>query len=69
MSAEPRKLFEKDWSKVRGSMQGLHGEGKSFGIMRTAKIKTLGNMGASLQGVECRRGQDRIIRRFSGSVS
>lgn len=49
MSAEPRKLFEKDWSKVRGSMQGLHGEGKSFGIMRTAKIKTLGNMGASLQ--------------------
>ena len=49
MSAEPRKLLDEGWSKVRGSMQGLHGEGKSFGIMRTAKIKTLGNMGASLQ--------------------
>lgn len=49
MSAQPRKLLDEGWSKVRGSMQGLHGEGKSFGIMRTAKIKTLGNMGASLQ--------------------
>lgn len=49
MSSESRKLFEEGWSKVRGSMQGLHGDGKSFGIMRTAKIKTLGNMGASLQ--------------------
>lgn len=49
MSAEPRKLLDEGWSRVRGSMQGLQGEGKSFGIMRTAKIKTLGNMGASLQ--------------------
>lgn len=49
MSAEPHKLLDEGWSKVRGSMQGLHGDGKSFGIMRTAKIKTLGNMGASLQ--------------------
>ncbi|MCI5102133.1 MobV family relaxase [Phaeobacter italicus] len=40
MSAEPRKLLEEGWSDIKGS---------SFGIMRTAKIKTLGNMGASLQ--------------------
>lgn len=49
MSAEPRKLLEEGWSKVRGSTQGLNASRKSFGIMRTAKIKTLGNMGASLQ--------------------
>ncbi|MFV0299004.1 MAG: MobV family relaxase, partial [Hyphomicrobiaceae bacterium] len=49
MSAEPRKLLDEGWSRVRGSMQGLHADGKSFGIMRTEKIKTLGNMGASLQ--------------------
>ncbi|MGB3247228.1 MAG: MobV family relaxase [Sulfitobacter sp.] len=40
MPAEPRKLLEEGWSDIKGS---------SFGIMRTAKIKTMGNMGASLQ--------------------
>lgn len=49
MSKQDRKLLEKDWSRIRGSMQGLQSNGKSFGIMRTAKIKTMGNMGASLQ--------------------
>jgi hypothetical protein len=49
MPKRDRKLLEKDWSRIRGSMQGLHSKQKSFGIMRTAKIKTMGNMGASLQ--------------------
>lgn len=49
MSAQHRKLLEEGWSKIRGSTQGLHSGDKSFAIMRTAKIKTLGNMGASLQ--------------------
>lgn len=49
MPNRDRKLLENDWSRIRGSMQGLSSKQKSFGIMRTAKIKTLGNMGASLQ--------------------
>lgn len=49
MSARPRKIFEERWSEIRGSTQGLHTGGKSFAIMRTAKVKNLGNMGASLQ--------------------
>ena len=49
MSAEPRKLLEEGWSRIRGSRFGLDDGSRSFAIMRTAKIKTLGNMGASLQ--------------------
>ena len=48
MGAQDRKLLEENWSRIRGSMQGLQAGKKSFGIMRVAKIKTLGNMGASL---------------------
>lgn len=48
MGAQDRKLLEENWSRIRGSMQGLQSGKKSFGIMRVAKIKTLGNMGASL---------------------
>jgi hypothetical protein len=49
MGTRDKKLLEKNWSRVRGSMQGLQSGKKSFGIMRVAKIKSLGNMGASLQ--------------------
>lgn len=49
MPAPHRKLLEEGWSEIRGSTQGLHTGGKSFAIMRTAKVKNLGNMGASLQ--------------------
>lgn len=38
-------VFDRDWSRIRGSADA----GKAYGILRTAKIKTLGNMGASLQ--------------------
>ena len=48
MGAQDKKLLEENWSRIRGSMQGLQSGKKSFGIMRVAKIKTLGNMGASL---------------------
>lgn len=48
MGTQDRKLLEENWSRLRGSMQGLQSGEKSFGIMRVAKIKTLGNMGASL---------------------
>ena len=48
MGAQDRKLLEENWSRIRGSMQGLQSGKKSFGIMRVAKIKTLCNMGASL---------------------
>ena len=48
MGAQDRQLLEENWSRIRGSMQGLQSGKKSFGIMRVAKIKTLGNMGASL---------------------
>ena len=40
-------LFDEGWTKIRGSASV--GDGKSYGILRTAKIKTLGNLGASLQ--------------------
>lgn len=40
-------LFDEGWTKIRGS--AFVGDGKSYGILRTAKIKTLGNLGASLQ--------------------
>ena len=49
MSAEQFKVLDKGWSKVRGSMQGLRDSGKSYAILRVAKVKAMGNLAASLQ--------------------
>ena len=43
------KLFEDGWSRVRGSRQGLGAKKASYGILRVAKVKSMGNMAASLQ--------------------
>ncbi|MGB3554487.1 MAG: MobV family relaxase [Jannaschia sp.] len=43
------KLFEEGWSRVRGSRQGLGAKKHSYGILRVAKVKSMGNMAASLQ--------------------
>ena len=43
------KLFEEGWSRVRGSRQGLGAKKASYGILRVAKVKSMGNMAASLQ--------------------
>lgn len=49
MSVQQFKVFEDGWSKVRGSRFGLDAGGKSFAILRLAKIKAMANMAASLQ--------------------
>ena len=43
------KLFDEGWSRVRGSRQGLGAKKDSYGILRVAKVKSMGNMAASLQ--------------------
>lgn len=49
MSVQQFKVFDEGWSEVRGSMQGLRGNGKSFAILRVAKVKAMANIAASLQ--------------------
>ena len=49
VSSVSGKLFEEGWSKVRGSRQGLGARKASYAILRVAKVKSMGNMAASLQ--------------------
>ena len=49
MSVQQFKVFDEGWSKIRGSRFGLNDGGKSFAILRVAKVKAMANMSASLQ--------------------
>lgn len=49
MSVQQFKVFDEGWSKIRGSRFGLSDSGKSFAILRVAKVKAMANMAASLQ--------------------